>query len=163
MKYFEWLELFYSIYYAFIFGLIFTFTNLILDIFLKLVKSILPLFKSIIFYYKLFSPPDLFQNVDKKTIPSKSYVLFLKVIYFSFVFLLLSYLALDGCLRIYLFIIYLSVCVLCEKYLSRPLFKLFFKAGYYILFLFILIARIVFLPLKSLFNNKKLHFLAKKE
>ncbi len=157
MTYFTISEIFLSILYAFAFGAAY---ELILISALVLKQQLLLLgeLPSAIFKYKgkllsvkeYFTAKEKYENRKSSKIATEIYT-FIKVAVFSFLFLFLSYYALDGEVRLYMLVCSI-ISMNVVKYLLTstfiPVSERFFKA---VLCGIIIFLRIVFFPIRKIF------------
>lgn len=155
MMHFTVSEIFSSVLFAFIFGAGCAFLYMLaLSIFDQLAYILL--FPKYIFCYseKILSiPPKTNSGRKEKGSPVLT---FFSIIIFTLGFILLSYFALDGSIRLYMLVISLSSLFLVKKVLLSKIFSLLNISVYYLFSYIIIALRVVTYPfLRSFFYIKK--------
>ncbi len=145
-------EIFNSVIYAFAFGVIFSVAFSLCRLVRGMLASILDVTSEFIKFSKIFPLPNFKKFINPKK--NGAVFSFLSIIFFTLGFILISYLSLDGTIRIYMLIVsfasfYLSNFTFCEI-LSKILLcilNLFLK-------FLCLIFRIIASPIKMILKRR---------
>lgn len=153
MMTFSFAEILRSVFYAIIYGCIFEFCVLVI----KLIKGVIEVagesFQSIIHFKKLMPLPSFSEIKTTDNLgPFLSAALILS---FSLGFSLLSYIALDGEIRIYLLLISFASFYLSKFVFFVFLNKLLIRIFRFIFIIFSLAIRLIILPFKTMFSSCK--------
>ena len=135
------LAILYGCLYAVLFSLVCLIVNMVLSL-PKIIRDTLSFDKIL--------PPPSFKNL-KTDNSCGGFLSFICVILFTIGFLLLSYLALDGVIRIYMLILSFASFYLSKITFTEFLSRLFMAAFRRILSLLSIVVRVVIWPLKRLF------------
>ncbi len=162
MMYFSIAEIFLSLLYASIFGGGFFLFYIVVKVLKREVKKISFLPGLLIRYDKILEKPTI--NRGRINYSFDSMISAILAIIYSLGFLLLSYYALDGCLRIYLLFVSLAAFLIPKKLLTERLLWLtekLFDSVFYLVTILLRIAIFPFLRLVLRFKAKKHQFCPK--
>lgn len=148
-------EIFNSLLSALVFGSVFSlFCSICRLARLYFGMLLSALYGSVVYDGKLFSRPDLnrFERRHRESRLISEISAFFSVVLFFWGIILISYLTLDGDVRIYLVIFAFLAFLISERLFSRFFIKILCFGFELILFSFTVILRIIILPFKIIFS-----------
>ena len=140
-------EILYSVLYALVYGAGFALIYRFVSLLFRMLKSIPSICSDALFSKDNFKFNNTFDYVKKQNVGA--IYRFLSVIAFALGFILLSYLALDGEIRLYMLILSTASVYLVNLAFSVVFNRLFVFLINALVFAFVFVIRVIFLPLRA--------------